>query len=63
MKALQDWAAMGGYAGYVWAAYGMALAALGGLAAQSWRRYRISVRELDRVQGASLRPLVRPRPR
>ena len=35
--------AMGGYAAFVWPAYGVAFAVLGGLAAQSWRRYRESV--------------------
>jgi heme exporter protein D len=42
--------AMGGYAGFVWPAYGIALAALGGLAAYSWRRYRASVQTLERLQ-------------
>ncbi|MBV9201491.1 MAG: heme exporter protein CcmD [Alphaproteobacteria bacterium] len=42
--------AMGGYAGFVWPAYGIAFAALGGLAAYSWRRYRASVLELERLQ-------------
>jgi heme exporter protein D len=42
--------AMGGYAGFVWPAYGVALAVLGGLAVQSWQRYRDSVAALDRLQ-------------
>jgi heme exporter protein D len=41
--------AMGGYAAFVWPAYGAALAVLGGLAWQSWRRYRASS-ALDRLQ-------------
>jgi heme exporter protein D len=41
---------MGGYAGFVWPAYGVALAVLGGLAAFSWRRYRESIVTLERVQ-------------
>jgi heme exporter protein D len=41
---------MGGYAAYVWPAYGIALALLGGIALQSWARYRASIRELDRLQ-------------
>jgi heme exporter protein D len=45
-----DWAGMGGYAAYVWSAYGVALVVLGGIAAQSWRRYRGSIRELNRLQ-------------
>jgi heme exporter protein D len=51
MSALADWAAMGGYAAFVWPAYGFAVAILGGLSAQSWRRYRASIRDLDRLQG------------
>jgi heme exporter protein D len=46
---------MGGYAGYVWSAYGIAALVLGGIATQSWRRYRASARELDRLQGPSER--------
>ena len=47
--------AMGGYAGFVWPAYGVALAVLGGLAWQSWRRYRASNNMLERLQ-RELRP-------
>ena len=42
--------AMGGYAGFVWPAYGVALAVLGGLAVFSWRRYRESTAALERLQ-------------
>jgi heme exporter protein D len=42
--------AMGGYAGFVWPAYGVALAVLGGLAIFSWRRYRDSTVTLERLQ-------------
>jgi heme exporter protein D len=42
--------AMGGYAAFVWPAYGVALAVLGGLAIQSWRRYRQSTAMLERLQ-------------
>jgi heme exporter protein D len=42
--------AMGGYAAFVWPAYGVALAVLGGLALFSWRRYRESTVTLDRLQ-------------
>jgi heme exporter protein D len=52
MSGLQDWAAMGGYAAFVWPAYAVALGVLGGVAVQSWRRYRASIRELDRLQRA-----------
>jgi heme exporter protein D len=50
VSGLAGWAQMGGYAGYVWPAYGVALLVLGGIAVQSWRRYRASLRELDRLQ-------------
>ena len=32
--------AMGGYAAFVWPAYGAPFAVLGGFALHSWRRYR-----------------------
>ena len=47
--------AMGGYAAFVWSAYGVAFAVLGGLAWQSWRRYRASSNMLERLQ-RELRP-------
>jgi len=50
MSDLGAFLAMGGYAGFVWPAYGVAFAALGGLAAYSWRRYRASVLALERLQ-------------
>jgi heme exporter protein D len=42
--------AMGGYAIFVWPAYGVALGVLGGLSLQSWRRYRASLLTLDQLQ-------------
>jgi len=42
--------AMGGYAGFVWPAYGIAAAVLGGLSVYSWRRYRDSVVTVERLQ-------------
>ncbi len=42
--------AMGGYAGFVWSAYAIALAVLGGICVYSWRRYRDSVVALERLQ-------------
>jgi heme exporter protein D len=42
--------AMGGYAVFVWPAYGTALAVLGGMAWYSWRSYRASAAALDRLQ-------------
>ena len=47
--------AMGGYAGFVWPAYGVALVVLGGLALFSWRRYRESSVTLERLQQEDLR--------
>jgi heme exporter protein D len=47
--------AMGGYAAFVWPAYGVALAVLGILAWQSWRRYRSSDNTLEQLQ-RELRP-------
>jgi heme exporter protein D len=42
--------AMGGYAGFVWSAYGIAAAVLGGLCVCSWRRYRESFVTVERLQ-------------
>lgn len=42
--------AMGGYAVFVWPAYGVTVAVLGGLALRSWWRYRLSARALDHLQ-------------
>jgi len=44
--------AMGGYAGFVWPAYGVAFVVLAGLAAHSAWRYRQSAVTLDRLQQA-----------
>jgi heme exporter protein D len=41
---------MGGYAVFVWPAYGLTLVVLAGLAMHSWRRYRQSVRTLEQLQ-------------
>jgi heme exporter protein D len=43
--------AMGGYAAFVWPAYGVALAALGGLLLVSLRQYCARQRELEQLQG------------
>ncbi len=42
--------AMGGYAVFVWPAYGVAAAVLGGLAVFSWRRYRASEDALEALR-------------
>jgi heme exporter protein D len=44
--------AMGGYAGFVWPAYGVACVVLAGLAAHSAWRYRQSTVTLERLQQA-----------
>ena len=50
MSALSDWVAMGGYAAFVWPAYGIATLVLGGLALNSWRRHCASADALARLQ-------------
>jgi heme exporter protein CcmD len=50
MRDIGVFLAMGGYAGFVWTAYGIGFAVLGGLAAFSWRRYRDSIVALERLQ-------------
>jgi heme exporter protein D len=47
---LGPYLAMGGYAEFVWPAYGVALAVLSGLAWYSWRCYRASAVVLERLQ-------------
>jgi len=44
--------AMGGYAAFVWPAYGVALAVLGGLVAESIAAYRRARRDLARLEPA-----------
>ena len=44
--------AMGGYAGFVWPAYGITFAVLAAITANSWQRYRQSVLALERLQQA-----------
>jgi heme exporter protein D len=50
VSAIGAYLAMGGYAVYVWPAYGLATAVLGGLSLYFWLRYRNSERSLDRLQ-------------
>jgi heme exporter protein D len=49
MDRVTDFLAMGGYARFVWPAYGVALVVLGGLAVESVAAYRRSRRELARL--------------
>jgi heme exporter protein D len=44
------WLAMGGYAAYVWPAYGVAVLVLGGLSLASIRAARAARRDLERLQ-------------
>ena len=50
MSAFSLWFAMGGYAAFVWPAYGIALIVLGGLTVHSWRRHRQSAQLLAELQ-------------
>lgn len=50
MAALREFLAMGGYAGFVWPAYGLATLILGAIGLQSGLAYRRNRRELDRLQ-------------
>ena len=52
MNGVAAFFAMGGYARYVWPAYGVAFVVLGGLVLRSWRRYRASRKALDELGGA-----------
>ena len=51
MSAIAGWLAMGGYAAFVWPAYGVAAIVLGALVLYSWRRHRRSGGELARLSG------------
>jgi heme exporter protein D len=47
---IEHYLAMGGYAVFVWPAYGVALAVLGGLTLWCWQRYRAGLRALGALQ-------------
>jgi heme exporter protein D len=55
MSGIAAFFAMGGYAGFVWPAYGVTFAVLAAISAKSWQRYRQSVLALDRLQQAQPR--------
>jgi heme exporter protein D len=55
MSAIAAFFAMGGFAVFVWPAYGLAFAVLGGLAFQSWWRYRASKSALSEIERHSRR--------
>lgn len=46
---MREFLAMGGYAGYVWPAFGVAALVLGGLAVQAWAARRRLRRTLDEM--------------
>jgi heme exporter protein D len=47
---VQEFLAMGGYAAYVWPAWGLTVLVLGGLLATSWRSLRARERELAALE-------------
>jgi heme exporter protein D len=51
-----EFLAMGGYAAYVWSAFGFALVVMAALFAQSWRAARSRERELIELRSAMRRP-------
>lgn len=62
---MSDFLAMGGYAAYVWPAFGFAAAVLLGLLWQSWRAARRREAELEQLRrtvrpGAAARQTLRP---
>ena len=48
---MNEFLAMGGYAAYVWPAYGAAIVILGGLTLATIRRYRRAASALVRIEG------------
>ncbi len=52
MASLTDFLAMGGYAGFVWPAYGLATLVLGGMLAASLRSLRRRERMLAELRAA-----------
>ncbi|MDY0881878.1 heme exporter protein CcmD [Dongia soli] len=54
MEALSTFFAMGGYAAYVWPAYGVAAIILIAFTIDSWRRVRMAVANLRRLETANM---------
>jgi len=50
---MSEFLAMGGYAGFVWPAYGLSAAVMIGLLVAAWRRLRRAEADLARVRGAT----------
>ena len=61
MNALSDFFAMGGYAGFVWTAYGIVAVALVGLVIASRRELRARQQEIAALEAASPRRRARGR--
>lgn len=59
--AVYEFLHMGGYAAYVWSAFGFTLVVLLGLLIQSWRAAHRREEELGRLRHL-VRPAARPRP-
>ena len=53
MEILTEYLAMGGYAQFVWPAYGLSAAVLAGLYAAARRRLRLAERALAALQAAA----------
>jgi len=51
MQAVLDYLAMGGYAAYVWPAYGLTVLVMGGLAVHAVRRLRAQQRAVAALEG------------
>ncbi|MGE0154721.1 MAG: heme exporter protein CcmD [Reyranellaceae bacterium] len=56
MNSLSEFLAMGGHAGYVWPAFGLAFAILIGMALQAWLQRRRLRRQLAALQAERERP-------
>jgi heme exporter protein D len=59
MEGLSTFLAMGGYAAYVWPAYGVAAVILIAFAIDSWRRVRAAAADLRRMEASN--PAIKPR--
>ena len=55
MQSISEFFAMGGYAGYVWSAYGVAALILIGLLVMSWKDLRARLAEVAALEAASPR--------
>ena len=66
MAQIHEFLSMGGYAGFVWPAYAVALIVIGGLGVQSVRSLRVLRREVEAMEEdrprRSRRPRARPDP-